>query len=86
MSGKYNAWYADQVTRQLQRGINPSDVKILLKLMDIKVLHAQWIVDTYHYLKDHREFIVNGFAAAGITEAFKDAQSIVTRVENPFRA
>ena len=86
MSGKYNAWYADQVTRQLQRGINPSDVKISLKLTDIKVLHTQWIVDTYHYLKDHREFIVNGFAAAGITEAFKDAQSIVTRVENPFRA
>ena len=85
MSQKYNAWYAEQVSRQLQRGINATDVKVSLKLSDIKVLHAQWIVDTYEYLKIHREFIVNGFAAAGITEAFTDAQSIVTRVDNPFR-
>ena len=61
-------------------------MKISLNLSDIKALHAQWIVDTYHYLKIHREFIVNGFAAAGITEAVKEAHTVVTRIDNPFKA
>lgn len=34
--------------------------------------------------KLNREFITNGFEAAGITEAIKNAQYLVNRIDNPF--
>ena len=45
ISNKFNVWYADQVRKQLQLGKATADVKVSLKLSDLKPLHAQWIVD-----------------------------------------
>ena len=64
--------------------VDVADVKVSLKLLDIKEIHAKWIFETYEYLKDNREFITNGFEAAGITEIFKKAQHFVSRIDNPF--
>ena len=62
---KFQNWYSQQVVQQLENGINePID----LRLSILKPLNAGWLVDMYQYLKDHPEFIINGFKAAGITE------------------
>ena len=86
LSEKYNHWYADEVSKQLRRNINPADVKVSLKLTHIKVLHARWINDLYHHLIGRKDIIINGFSKAGITEAYRNAQEIVTRIENPFHS
>lgn len=38
---KYNAWFADEVTKQLIKGIKPDTVKVLLALSKLKPLHVQ---------------------------------------------
>ena len=53
-------------------------------MSDLKPLHARWIVDMYTYLKQQRESILNGFDKAGITEAFKSANEVFARIENPY--
>ena len=72
------------MSKQLSNGIAPGDVKVFLKLSDLKPLHAMWIVDTYNHLRKQNDSIIKGFNAEGITEAIKFANDIVTRVENSF--
>ena len=43
ISNKFNAWYADRVSKQLSNGVAPGDVKVSLKLSDLK--HFQCSVD-----------------------------------------
>ena len=50
ISNKFNAWYADRVSKQLSNGTAPGDVKVSLKLSDLKPLQARWILETYNHL------------------------------------
>ena len=84
ISNKFNAWYADRVSKQLSNGVAPGDVKVSLKLSDLKPLHARWIVETYSYLKHQNDSIIKVFDAAGISEAITCANDVFTREENPF--
>ena len=84
ISNKFNAWYADRVSKQLSNGVAPGDVKVSLKLSDLKPLHARWIVETYNHLKYQNDSIIKGFDAAGISEAITCANHVFTGVENPF--
>ena len=84
ISNKFNAWYADRVSKQLSNGVAPGDVKVSLKLSDLKPLHARWIVETYNHLKHQNDSIIKRSDAAGISEAITSANDIFTRVENPF--
>ena len=77
---KFNTWYTDRVSEQLRRGAAPGEVKISMKLSDLKPLHARWIVDIFVYLKQQNESIVNGFDKAGITEAVKSANEVFSRI------
>ena len=84
LSSKFNEWYAERVSKQLMNGKAPGHVKVLLKLSDLKPLHAKWIVEMYGYLKQQKESVVKGFEKAGILEAVKMAQEVYARCENPF--
>ena len=84
ISNKFNAWYADRVSKQLSNGVAPGDVKVSLKLSDLKPLHARWIVETYNHLKHQNDFIIKGFDAAWISEAITCVNDVFTRVENSF--
>ena len=84
ISNKFNAWCANIVSKQLSNGVAPGDVKVSLKLSDLKNLHARWIVETYDHLKHQNDSIIKGFDAAGISEAITCANNVFTRVENPF--
>ena len=84
ISNKFYAWYADRVSKQLSNGVIPDDVKVSLKLSDLKPLHARWIVETYNHLKYQNHSIIKGFDAAGRSEAIACAKDIFTQIENPF--
>ena len=84
ISNKFNAWYADRVSKQLSNGVAPGDVKVSLKLSDLKPLHARWIVEIYNHLKHQNDSIIKSFDAAEINEAIACAKDIFTQVENLF--
>ena len=58
-SNKYNEWFAEQVAKQLQKGIPPADIQVSLNLGELKVVHARWISALYDYLCDQKEIILN---------------------------
>ena len=42
---KFNRWYTDRISKQLKKGVAPGDVKVPLKMSDLKPLHLRLIVD-----------------------------------------
>ena len=76
MSHCFNTCYADRVNKQLTNGKAAADVKVSLKLSDLKLLHAKWIVEMYYYLKQQKESILKGFEKAGVLDAVKMAQEV----------
>lgn len=85
-SDKYQTWYAEQVAKQISRGVSPHDVKVDIRLFALKPLHAKWIVDYYNHMskQDNRQIVVNGFKKAGIIEAYEQAKKLKELVDNPF--
>ena len=49
IANKDNAWFADEVTKHLVKGIKSDDVKASLAHPEIKLLHTQWIVEVHEY-------------------------------------
>ena len=49
------------------------DVKVDVKLIIMKPLHAKWLSELYNYINssDGQEITRNGWLTAGITDAFK---------------
>ena len=62
----FQAWYASQIEKQIQQNPDSPVTPVDFRLSIIKPLHAQWLIDTYDYIKSRPEIIVNGFKAAGI--------------------
>ena len=77
----FNAWYIDRVSKQLSNRVAPGNVKVSLKLNDLKPLHARWIVETYDHLTHQNDSIIKFFDAAGISEAIIYANDVSIRVE-----
>ena len=73
ISNKYNEWFSKQVSQQLEKGIQPAHGKVSVGLIELKVMHAKWILELYNYLRHQNEILLNGFKAASITEAVKSA-------------
>ena len=48
MAKKFNGWYSDQITEQLESGKALEDVDVKLRLSILKPLHAGWVVDFYN--------------------------------------
>ena len=57
----YNEWFSNEVAKQLNQGVDPTEVKITSKLSDLKPLHASSIADFYEHLKGKTEMIIKGF-------------------------
>ena len=85
MSGKFNGWFADEISLQLSRGVDPAYIKVSTTLTRLKSLHAKWIEDLYIHLKGQPEIILHGFVHTGIMEAIDNAEKFVSDVENPFK-
>ena len=73
MAKKFNGWYSDQITQQLESGKALEEVDVKLRLSTLKPLHAGWIVDFYNYITsaDGEKVTNNGWDAAGIADAIR---------------
>ena len=59
ISHTFNTWDAYRISEQLKKGVAPGDVKVSMKMSNLKLLHARWIADMYTYLKQQKESILN---------------------------
>ena len=66
---KFECWYAQQISPQLEDGISVYDVQVPLKLSIIKSIHVKWLLGIYDHLRNSSEAIIKGFEMAGIKEA-----------------
>ena len=73
MAKKFNGWYSDQITQQLESGKTLEDVDVKLCLSILKPLHAGWVVDLYNYMTsaDGKKVIENGWVASGIADTVR---------------
>ena len=71
MARKFNDWYTEQVSAQLDKGIAIDDIDIKLRLSLIKPLHASWLVDLYNHMTSGaaKDLIGSGWASSGIKDA-----------------
>ena len=70
---KFNKWYTDQVTRQLNDGKQIENVDIPLRLSILKPIHAEWMLSLFNQMttEEGKEIILSGWRAAGISDAIK---------------
>ena len=64
---KFESWYADQVTKEKEKGTNVYSMNIETKLSVVKPLHARWLISFYDHMQNNREMITEAFQMAGIT-------------------
>ena len=58
---KFNAWYSDQISEELQSGTR-WNIDVKLRLSILKPLNAGWVVDFYKFITsaEGKEVILNG--------------------------
>ena len=64
---KFETWYANQVTKEIEKGTNVYSVNIETKLSVVKSLHTRWLISFYDHMQNNREMIIKAFQMAGIT-------------------
>ena len=47
---KFQEWYAGEIKKQLEKGKDIYDVDVSMKLSNMKLKHAQWIIGLYDHL------------------------------------
>ena len=78
--GKFQDWYASQITKQIERGINVYSIEVGLQLSIMKPIHANWLLGLYDHLRNMSQTIKKGFDMAGISEAL----TMELETEDPF--
>ena len=73
LKNKFSTWYGNQISNQLDEGVNIDAVGVKLRLTTLKPLHAQWVVDFYNKMTTvkGKHVIESGWRAAGITNAIR---------------
>jgi hypothetical protein len=66
----FRHWYAQEVKKQLDKGVPVESMSINMPLSVVKPQHARWLISSCEFLKDKRELIVAGFQKAGILEGW----------------
>ena len=85
ISNTFNRWYVERASKQSSKEIASGDVKVSLKLSDLKSLQAKWIADTYNHLRKQSDSIIKCFDAAGITETIKFENDFFHKSRKSFR-
>ena len=84
---KFSAWYADQISKQLNEGVKIDEVDVKFRLTTMKPLHAQWVVDFYNEMTTCKgsKIIESGWRAAGISDAIRLGSKGLPPID-PFQA
>ena len=83
----FQSWYSEQVSKQLEEGKEPDDVKVDMRLSIMKPLGAKWITSAYDYLRSESGMVHGGFIEAGIVEALDqdETEDQAESGEDPFQ-
>ena len=70
---RFNSWYCDEISRQLEAGTPIEDIDVKLRLSVLKPLHAGWVIDFYNYITSSEglSIIENGWKSSGIYDAIR---------------
>ena len=79
-SGKFQEWYANQITKQMESGTDVYSIDVSTRLSIMKPLHAQWTIGLYDHLRNKRDIVIKGFEMAGVNEAI----TMELEMEDPF--
>ena len=80
LKGKFECWFAQQITNQLKGGSSVYDVQVPSKLLLIKPIHAKWLLGLSDHLRNSFDTIIKRFAKVGI----KDELVMELPLEDPF--
>ena len=82
LNDKFEQWYADQISSQLDGGLDIYAVDVKTTLTVMKQIHARWLIGLYDYLRNNSDSHKKRFKLAGIDEAL-DAEFEI-EPEDPF--
>ena len=73
MSRKFNSWYTNQISVQLEKGVPIDEIDIKLRLSLMKPLHAEWITDFYNHMTtpESKKIIESGWLFLGARDAIR---------------
>ena len=73
MSRKFNSWYTDQISLQLEKGVPIDEIDIKLHLSLMKPLHAEWITNFYNHMTtpESKKIIESGWLCSGGQDAIR---------------
>ena len=73
MRGKFQEWYSNQVLQNYEEGSSVGGMKpIQFPMSQMKPLGAQWLIELHQHMFTCPETIINGFKAAGISDALAE--------------
>ena len=84
LRSKFQSWYSEQVSKQMNDGKQPEDIEVDMKLSVMKPLSARWIISAYDYLRNEGGVVHGGFVEAGISEAVDRPESDSESEDDPF--
>jgi len=61
MKSQYNGWTTSRIAERISKGVEPTNISTHIKTSILKPLALKWIIKSWEYLKDHEEFISNGW-------------------------
>ena len=73
MRKRFVTWYAEEIKKQMDTGVPAESIDVNLKLISLKALHANWLIELYNVLTtaDGRETVLNGWKKSGVTAVLK---------------
>ena len=87
---EFTSYFTENVARALQRnpGMDVADIKLDTRKTVMRPLHARSLCKVYSLFATPQGKLItaNGWRAAGITNAVKDARATVSDILDPFAA
>ena len=71
MKQDFQAWYAEEVQKQIASGTDISDVEIDTRISILTPNRANWLIGAMDFLSQKPEIVINGFRKVGIVDALK---------------
>ena len=83
---KFNEWYMEQITKQLDSGKPIDEIEVKLQLTTLKPFHAEWLTDFYNLMttSEDKNVVLSGWKASGIVQITEKDSSQLESLD-PFK-
>ena len=65
-TSQFSTWYGEEINRQIDSGVPEDDVWVDFSLSNMKVLHAQWTVNSYESLRNRKDLLRSAWVQTGL--------------------